>query len=89
MTFLGTENDFSKLKGMYDNFLDSILMSSYNEGFKDGLNKSSSDFNELYTQAESAIKQNLPIENLNIENPFINIVKLFIKLNSKQEQVTT
>lgn len=83
MKYMGKDADFVALKESQENLIDILLMNVYNEGFL----KCNSGITNLYTEARSAIEQGL-IESIpENQNPFIDIVKEYIRVNKDIEPI--
>lgn len=55
MVFLGSEEDLKRIQSLDRNFIDSILMDAFNEGF----NACNKIISEMYDQAKDAVEQRI------------------------------
>lgn len=73
MKFIGTDQEFSKLKDGQENLIEALLANVYNEGY----NACNNTITNLFEQAKKAIEQHIDPKMLRNQNPFLDVVAMY------------
>lgn len=79
MRFLGSDVELDALVSRFENSFDAIIMDAYNAGFS----SCNRNIDEMYRRAKSAIVQHIDLEAVKEQNPFIDLLLLYVKSNEE------
>lgn len=83
MKFFGTDADISQLRDSQENLVDTLLFNAFNAGYK----ACNNTLTEMYNQAKKAVEQEIDPRLLRGQNPFIDILSLYVDSRDKSGEM--